>query len=96
MTKHTPGPWKIVDSESAPWGRIQVAPDRYITVEGRSLKEAKANVALIAAAPETKQQRDDLLDVCRRANNCLETHGKIDSGTTLHRNIAAAIAKAEE
>lgn len=59
--KHTPGPWRVVPDEeetAAPWGRVEVAQFRYVTIEGRSKSEAYANARLIAAAP-------DLLEACK-------------------------------
>jgi len=49
---HTPGPWKIVEDPDTTWGRVEVADDRFILVEGRSEEEAAANVNLCCAAPE--------------------------------------------
>lgn len=67
-TKHTPGPWAVafetdVYSPSSPDGKLLVAQtdvSNFIPYV-----EKAANAQLIAAAPETKAQRDELLAACK-------------------------------
>ena len=62
---HTKGKWEI---SSYRHGEIWVGANYHIATCHRgsiSDEECQANARLIAAAPETAQQRDDLLAACR-------------------------------
>ena len=71
---HTPGPWKAVTAYDQDDGTLyfQVFETRTGDRAGictsqemhLSREEMAANAHLIAAAPETKEQRDELLDAC--------------------------------
>lgn len=95
MSKHTPGPWE--------WGSVNGMVDNYINVyaansaKGDKLvaqchaKRARADAALISAAP-------DLLEACRAALDIAEGLDEFhdgDVGADARRLLAAAIAKAE-
>ena len=78
MSKHTPGPWRVkYESEPGgafliygPWGGA-IDPDAgYVTQE-----ENEANARLIAAAPETKRQRDELLAALELLADAYEAWG---------------------
>ena len=58
--EHTPGPWVWIDNPSGPWPRL-VGPDEEDGWIAMSADPNSANGKLIAAAPETKKQRDELL-----------------------------------
>lgn len=90
MNNHTPGPWKIAhersdDEEVSPWGCVEVADKRWITIEGRSGDEALANAQLISAAPELLAACEEVLEQCSHDFHFNE----------LYEQAQAAIAKAE-
>lgn len=72
-TKHTPGPWKNNG------GRIETEKDAYdggiiatVGIVNHQDQTDTANAELIAAAPETACQRDELLEAMRQIkNNCV-------------------------
>ena len=98
MSKHTPGPWRVVndvDIQSGPQGCLA-----YVSTggaRGRTFEEAQANAQLIAAAPE-------LLEECKRTFYDLH-EGMLggDNGYMLSlpychkiiKRLLTAIAKAE-
>jgi hypothetical protein len=94
---HAPGPWtcSLAGTDA---GKVCTMGDNeqlIATVEIGFSKEDKANARLIAAAPETKRQRDELL----AALQALVTH-RTGAGTAaqIHQHYEAAraaIAKAE-
>ncbi len=60
MCKHTEGPWRKCGLN------VSVGSETYYLLKNKSdikMGELEANTHLIAAAPETKEQRDDLLEV---------------------------------
>lgn len=64
-TQHTPGPWFADDQ------KVRAEID-HVLIAGCSVRdletsECQANARLIAAAPETKQQRDELLEALQQA-----------------------------
>lgn len=67
MSGHTEGPWRSVcwhdeyaiQEASKPHSEIAVLP------RGDDWPESKANARLIAAAPRTKEERDELLKVAK-------------------------------
>lgn len=90
---HTPGPWIVERLTNV--GRPHVCDARarviaYMGVAAR--KEQDANAALIAAAPETKRQRDRLLAALKALQRAtLTAHIQTDVISEVH----AAIAEAE-
>jgi hypothetical protein len=77
---HTPGPWHVVE-----FGRVEMRQVRsaggeliaYIAEYTRIIGEEEDNAHLIAAAPETAKQRDQLLEAATWAayvlNGALES-----------------------
>lgn len=60
-------------------------------------EEDEATAHLIAAAPKTKQQRDDLLDACKDMDVALRKHPFVTANqANAWTKIKAAIAKAKE
>lgn len=100
MSKHTPGPWKAINTEG-PWiaggdsGTVEaVTPDgRYVRREvcsfyldtDEDLQEDLANARLIAAAPL-------LLEACEEAHGWLDSMG--DAGECPHSAYLAGKLKA--
>ncbi len=77
-TAHTPGPWRI---DAVPMSKTLYPTVVLTASDGRSLETVAhvsgpnylANAALIAAAPETAKQRDELLAALKRiAESCRE------------------------
>lgn len=114
--EHTPGPWKVECGAheddfivTEPTGLTICEPNAPLFADRESfeqvfrvitLKEAKANARLIAAAPE-------LLEALRKADDIAETLDCMDGltaegrkaqrlGNKLHELVTKAIAKAEE
>jgi hypothetical protein len=96
MSNHTPGPWKVVHSESKPafnvvgaiWGgKYKIARCPYVPnmPEPDYSDEALANARLISAAPELLQA-------------CIDFVRKVDAGqaksTNSYNQMQAAIFKA--
>lgn len=77
---HTPGPWKVgirgplADERDRLFSHADVIKGgiRIARVAGIGDEECAANAALIAAAPETKAQRDELLEACKGLVKALE------------------------
>ena len=96
MSEHTPGPWKVVAWET---GYRIVPMDAY----GNSRSDGpigdvfytdehlvcKANARLIAAAPETKEQRDELLEACQAVDKAIDTVETIQEQEALALVVAA-------
>ena len=91
--EHTPGPWHtsfsatandvvVVDSD----GHMVANTDQW---PARATVECAANARLIAAAPETSEQRDELLEACEALQRY---YGQ--SGMPHMSGVWAAIAKA--
>ena len=104
MAAHTKGPWSV-RSTGTLYHDLWVAQDGPkrrradpIICSGIS-SENGADARLIAAAPETKKQRDDLLNALKKMSMAYEKLADIvgDSGPhwTIYREAKAAIAKAE-
>lgn len=98
---HTPGPWKIQHAlannairASSKDGRPGLLIARCPQGEGfgDEPREMLANARLIAAAPETARQRDELLAALKEADRALSFHFAPDFGPRI--GIRAAIAKA--
>lgn len=88
MEKHTPGPWTVIRNENDHWGMRRVdGPKMSVVgftiatdVSQEQAETIEADARLIAAAPQTKIERDELLEACKMFMDCL------DSGV-LVRNI---------
>jgi len=98
MSEHTPGPWEVTDSRHVSTGKT------LYLFENKSAKagELRANARLIAAAPETKRQRDELLEALEFVRSELssecgdrgEEHGLRSALMGIIRAIDEAIANA--
>jgi len=104
--EHTPGPWVIKQTE--------LGIDRGIVAAGGLIAEVflhggrtydvhspvEANAKLIAAAPETKRQRDALLEAAQSVHTwslAVEAHGQTDPTMYEFVRLArAAIALTQE
>ncbi len=110
---HTPGPWKFVrhgntgfiwsDAVNRPVG-ADISGINFTDGSDTGEVEREANAALIAAAPETAAQRDELLAACKRAlpwlGKLIANGGHMASVLPRDAEIAmdmtqAAIARAE-
>ena len=67
MSKHTPGPWELHDDEG--WFMLG-HKNRYVELAGNG-KEAKANRALIARAPELLEENERLRAALEQAQSCI-------------------------
>lgn len=89
-TKHTPGPWKVIDRRPH-FGIVQVGKGGVIaTIPSNTIKsndEKQANAALIAAAPELLEALIDIV----QAHDVKMGKSAIELRISLAR---AAIAKA--
>ena len=114
-SKHTPGPWTIGDLWQSPNAGCTIeAGDHYIAdvYAGHHISdkvqadEGKANAALIAAAPDTARQRDELLEAAEYVLDTLRA-AQADAGAHGHdsmvsylfaadNKLCAAIAHAKE
>ena len=110
-SKHTPGPWEVepfVQSINGypDWHSFTVRHDRtnvHIATVGDVdryyEKDNEANARLIAAAPETAAERDQLRDINADLLAALESLEKMTSDLPLpsvHNVIRAAIEKARK
>lgn len=71
--KHTPGPWRLrelIDGSYAIYGKGEY--DLIFPIRAG----LDANSQLIAAAPKTAKQRDELLEVCKNVMTILEEWGQ--------------------
>lgn len=72
-TKHTPGPWRVIEEEGCDrygidstelsiivFGSDELDEDGGCGVQGNTREEMAANADIIAAAPETAEERDGL------------------------------------
>ncbi len=84
--KHTPGPWKAIFDEEAGWYKVFGPRNEYIVSNGNT---HTANARLIASAPETKAQRDELLEVLEALDY---TFSDYESGQTVKNERQLAIA----
>ena len=98
MTAHTPGPWHI----KAGYGVIESQDGTSIAgvYTPRGVREVRqANAQFIAAAPETAEQRDELLEaleaLARITCRCILDMPLQDCGIPVHKQVKAAIAKAK-
>lgn len=86
MSRHTPGPWKIIEREAGRRIEVRAKDDTDVALiklqpSGRDRTHLN-NARLIAAAP-------DLLDACKLALSSCDPHAHF------YKVIAAAIARAE-
>lgn len=102
-TKHSPGPWRVVNDTAIVGPGYDERADRPqpVIVEhssgGIAFVEAKANARLIAAAPELYEALKDLLNECPQEFDGLPEHGRL-LPTARNARIAkarAALAKAD-
>ena len=107
-SKYTPGPWTIEPNPR----EIDIAPAfqntlQVIAFAGTEDEEFiaelshEANARLIAAAPETKEQRDELLEACKELLDYMEKeHDSFGDMIYFSKEVCAkardAIAKCEE
>ena len=101
-TKHTPGPWSVVEHDHAICVQTEsprqtkFGASRYAVVGGfdrsdpKQLEEARANARLIAAAPDLLAALQDV-DALWMHHSIAHGDGKI---SPLHEKVIAAIAKA--
>ena len=103
---HTPGPWQAGGRYEG--GRV-IADDTGRSVADawqldRPIDELKANAALIASAPDLKEQRDELLAALEAVVYAEDNPGRVQAHAPLvtptkraerFRNARAAIAKAK-
>ena len=96
--EHTPGPWKITDSEGMKeeyWGYdCQVGP-AVLFVSYPMTDEERANAELIASAPELKAQRDELLEAAKKCEILLRYAPIIGKEDACLTELCAAIARCE-
>ena len=88
-TKHTKGPWKVVNDAglTIQTPLMTVCMDNSIDAKNRP-KENKANFNLIAAAPE-------LLEALKKVMLYLDINNGYENAPRLMNEIEQAIAKAE-
>ena len=100
----TPEPWGITKSETPEFYNNEWYVDGAgEDVESVAIVNGEANARLIVAAPETAEQRDELLEALEgivaasRKGKCIEGCGGHTTGlcSRLCRQVAAAIAKAK-
>ena len=74
---------------------VAAALNRSANEQDEPCDETLANAKLIAAAPETKRQRDELLEACKEAADFLGCYnfGQTEAGKPVLEQILAAIAK---
>ena len=91
MSEHTPGPWKVVGQS--------VISDSGIICNPPSgpIGELEANARLIAAAPDTLEQRNELLEALTDLISEVEalSYTSPDVGEWSLDNARGAIAKAK-
>lgn len=97
-TKHTPGPWKIIEvisdtaSGPTPYPRAIAGSVTVAELPERSplcmMEEREANARLIAAAPE-------LLAAALRVQSFMDDYVKEGYESAMRRDLRAAIAKAK-
>ena len=103
---HTPGPWGFMDDpiegiwvESSHGGFCIAEIPKQTAGLDNDASPREANARLIAAAPETKEQRDDLLSALKKMSIAYEkladTVGDAGPHWTIYREAKAAITKAE-
>lgn len=88
MSKHTPGPWKVVQPDAINPSRAMVCADKGVDIYCAPLtNETLANARLIASAP-------DLLDLLKQAVHACEDNDEVWLGSAFVKAARAAIAKA--
>ena len=91
MTEHTPGPWTVGTVSS----RYVIAGSGFYVARatGRGKEQDYANARFIASAPDTLEQRDELLKAA--IQGVREHRDCVMPSTCWCRDAEAAIAKAE-
>lgn len=104
--EHTPGPWKAYFDKQGDCTGVKTANgklricwldfwgEQIETGNIKSEEEMQANARLIAAAPATKAQRDELLELVQHVLNCSEDDGGME--LINWDALRAAIARASE
>ncbi|MFA5217116.1 hypothetical protein [Sulfuricurvum sp.] len=99
MSGHTPGKWKTVKTQVLTGWEIHVVDERGISICATNPNEPisiqQANARLIAAAPKTKQQRDDLLWAAKKLFAVSTSDYTDQDKINAWLELKAAIAKAE-
>lgn len=103
---HTPGPWRLDDRSVH---GVLVTEDYHFVDAGDGYQRAdgiggfglafyanKADAELIASAPETAQQRDELLAACKNMIASFDALGRDGLFPSEARQMRAAIARAEK
>ena len=90
MSKHTPGPWEIAPPhQTSGWGLCVRSSGRILArMVGRDQDQKKADVRLMAAAP-------DLLSVCKELADSAAYWSEYDVPLGIVDRLNVAIAKAE-
>lgn len=106
VSQHTPGPWTIIKESND--AVIRYSDGELASYVARIYDAAlcpehgtvDANARLIAAAPVTKHERDELLAVIKRMLARIQSEGVIcrdgDSDSLLLRDARALLARIEE
>lgn len=101
-TKHTPGPWMIIQDASGALHVTDHGPNNYIARMGESgpKRDAKANARLIAASPDLLAAHEETLRLVGEKFGSLDLRGysAADLADALHRivvNARKAVRKAE-
>jgi len=98
MSGHTPGKWTVI--ADAIIANSKEPGERLIAVMNwRHVPEDNANARLIAEAPETKAQRDELLEACKALVDYRKRAGalsfQLEKADYWINKMAEAIDKAE-
>jgi hypothetical protein len=92
-TKHTPGPWSFGYGDHI---CIEDKDERIIAfcnLQNENGDEDEANAKLIAAAPETKRQRDALLEALKETLRCNHELGAISRPVADQARAAIAMCE---
>ena len=97
MSKHTPGPWAGITGQTAQFGSIHTEDTRIATVEPDFTEETKANIRLIAAAPDLLALALRVVEtatICRDCEWDVQKHELIQLLTRLEQEAKEAITQA--
>lgn len=102
-TRHTPGPWSVVETRSSQVRIVVTGADvdvcKHDARAGRVQDEARANARLIAAAPELLHALETALPVLAATQRLMAAeaarHG-MEPDDKLLNSMRAAIAKATQ
>jgi len=94
--KHTPGPLTVkTDGNGFFWVDKDTEDGGFSVCNTGDGEEAEANANLFAAAPETKKQRDALLEACKELHDDLEVCPP-ELSFNIWLRLEAAIKQAEK